>query len=60
MENILNTYQYSQVIYPNAVDFEKLNAESSYSIDEKFNLKEKSCKLLLLGNFGALIITFSI
>ena len=43
---------YTQSIYPNPVDFEKLDAEFSDSIDKKYNFKKKGCKLLLLGNSG--------
>ena len=43
---------YSQAIYPNPVDFEKLDKEV-VSIDEKFNFKKNGGKLLLLGNSGA-------
>ena len=42
---------FSQAIYPNPVDFEKLYKEV-VSIDEKFNFKKNGVKLLLLGNSG--------
>ena len=41
----------SQAIYPNPVDFEKLDKIVG-SIDEKFNYKKNDGKLLLLGNSG--------
>ena len=43
---------YSQAIYPNPVEFERLDLESSYSVNDKFNLKKNNGKLLLLGNSG--------
>ncbi len=43
---------YPQAIYPNPVDFEKLDKEVD-SIDEKYNFKKNGGKLLLLGNSGA-------
>lgn len=43
---------YSQTIYPNPVDFERLDKEMN-SIKENFTLKKNSGKLLLLGNSGA-------
>jgi len=42
---------YSQGIYANPVDFEKIDNEGD-SIDEKFNFKKNGYKLLLLGNSG--------
>ncbi|KKN19950.1 hypothetical protein LCGC14_0940580 [marine sediment metagenome] len=44
---------YTQSIYPNPVDFEKLDAEYNYSIDERYNYKKNGFKLLLLGNSGS-------
>lgn len=44
---------YPKGIYPNPVNFEKLDAEGSYTSDEKFNFKKKGSKLLLLGNSGS-------
>ncbi len=46
------TKWYSKVIYPNPVDFEKIDKEVD-PIDEKFNFKKNGGKLLLLGNSGA-------
>ena len=44
---------YPKGIYPNPVNFEKLEAEGSYISDEKFIFKKNGGKLLLLGNSGA-------
>lgn len=46
-----NVKWYPKAIYPNPIDFEKLDKEV-VSIDEKFNLKKNNSKLLLLGNSG--------
>ncbi len=43
---------YSQAIYPNPIDFEKLDKSLSNSIDEQFIFKKKGFKLLLIGNSG--------
>lgn len=43
---------YSQAIYPNPVDFEKLDKEVN-SVKENFNFKKNGGKLVLLGNSGA-------
>jgi len=42
---------YSQGIYANPVDFEKIDKEGDF-IDERFNFKKNGYKLLLLGNSG--------
>jgi len=42
---------YSKAIYPNLVDFEKIDKEVA-SVDEKFIFKKNGGKLLLLGNSG--------
>ena len=43
---------YPKGIYPNPVNFEKLDTEGSYTSDEKFVFNKNGGKLLLLGNSG--------
>ncbi|MFW9867516.1 MAG: TDP-N-acetylfucosamine:lipid II N-acetylfucosaminyltransferase [Candidatus Thorarchaeota archaeon] len=38
-------------IYPNPIDFEKLDKKVDF-VDEKYNFNKDGCKLLLLGNSG--------
>ncbi len=44
---------YPKGIYPNPIDFDKVDLESSNSINEKLNFKKSGRKLILLGSSGA-------
>ncbi len=45
--------QWLKFLYPNPIDFEKLDRKGNYWFNKKFSFKKENEKLLLVGNSGA-------